>query len=211
MGTQLETTTSTLFGKTRRAILALLFGRPDEEFHLRDLIRLTGAGHGAAHRELKQLHEMGLVTRRQLGNLTLYQINHSSSVYPELRSLVLKTAGAPAVLSGALAPVMDRIGVAFIYGSVARGAETSTSDLDVMLIADLTLDDVVPLLLESQEDLGREINPTIVTAAELRRRLRLGDGFFRRVIEGPKLFFVGDDDELNRLAAEGLAARADAD
>lgn len=200
-----------LFGSTRRAILALLFGRPDMQFHLRDLVRLTGVGQGAAHRELRQLHGLGIVTRRQLGNLTLYGLNRASPIYAELRSLILKTTGAPAVLGKALEPLAARIDVAFIYGSVARGAETSASDLDLMLVGDLTLDEVVPLLLDAQQDLGREINPTILTATQMEDRLRRGDGFVRRVMEAPKLFVLGGDDELGRLAEFRVAGHADPD
>jgi len=44
-----------LFGDTRRAILALLYGHADEQFYLRDLVRRTETGPWAAQRELKQL------------------------------------------------------------------------------------------------------------------------------------------------------------
>jgi hypothetical protein len=36
-----------LFGKSRRAVLALLYSHPDESFYLRQLIRSTGLGTGA--------------------------------------------------------------------------------------------------------------------------------------------------------------------
>src|SRR5208337_5330774 len=115
-----------LFGDTRRAILALLYGHADEEFYLRDLVRRTETGLGAAQRELKQLADAGLVLRVRRGNQVYYQANSANPIFSELKGILTKTAGIRDVVQQALQPVADRVQVAFIFGSVAKGVEKAS-------------------------------------------------------------------------------------
>ena len=94
MGTTHEVISDALFGGAQRAVLSLLFCRPDEEFYLREIIRAAGVGQGAVQRELKRLVASGLVTRRVRGRQVHFRANPDSPVYKELRGLLLKTAGA---------------------------------------------------------------------------------------------------------------------
>jgi hypothetical protein len=57
-----------LFGQTRRAILALLYGHPGQSYYLRQLVRSAGLGLGAAQREVKRLSE-GIFRTRRLRSL----------------------------------------------------------------------------------------------------------------------------------------------
>jgi len=93
-----------LFGKTRRAVLGLVLTRPDESFHLRQIVRTTGAGLGPVQRELRQLTDADLVLREQRGNQTLYRANPESPIYPELRALIIKTVGLVDIVREALPP-----------------------------------------------------------------------------------------------------------
>ena len=126
-----DTLSMTLFGKTRRAVLSLLYGHADESFYLRQIARIARVGLGAAQREVKQLSDAGILHRVVRGRQVYYQANRHCPVFGELKSLVLKTAGAAAVIQAALAPLADRIRAAFLYGSTAHGGEqkgaTSTS------------------------------------------------------------------------------------
>lgn len=194
-----------LFGKTRRAVLSLLFCHPDEAFHLREIVRLTGAGQGAVQRELERLARAGLIIRRQKGNLVLHQANRCSPVFAELQSLMLKTAGLADPLRNALAPVADRIRVAFVYGSVARGEATPDGDVDVLIVGKVTLAEVAPLVRQAEDRIGREVNVAIYPETEFQAKSRSGHAFLSRVLEGPKIFLVGDADELERMAGKGLA------
>lgn len=86
----------TLFGKTRLAILTLLYGHADEVFYLRQIVRMTGAGLGAAQRELKQLTEAGIIRRIEYSRQVDYQANQKCPVFEELKKLLVATsAGAP--------------------------------------------------------------------------------------------------------------------
>lgn len=199
MGTPVEVISDALFGEARRAVLALLFGRPDEEFYLREVIRAAGVGQGAVQRELKRLVAAGLVLRRVRGRQVHFRANPDSPVYDELRGLLLKTAGAVEVLRSALASLSDRVRFAFIYGSVARGDERRQSDIDLMVVGDVSLGEVVKCLGPAQERLGREVNPTVYSEEEFRSRAAAGRHFIRRVMAGGKVYVVGNEHDAGSL------------
>ena len=196
---------STLFGKTRRAVLALLFCHSERSYYLREIARLAGVGRGAVQRELGRLVQAGLVTRSRRGNLVLFQANRETPVFAELRGLMIKTAGVADVLRRALSSLADRIVVAFVYGSMARGEETAGSDVDVMVIGEAGFREVCAALREAQQELGREVNPTVYSADEAREKIAGGQHFVSAVLRDPKVFLIGDEDELGRLAQQELA------
>jgi DNA-binding transcriptional ArsR family regulator len=114
-----------LLGASRTAILAALLLRPDEEVHVRELARATGISPGTLHRELRALSKLALLTRREIGRQVFYSANRASAVFPELAGLLRKTVGIADLLRAALAPLVDHIRVAFVYGSMAAGTAVS--------------------------------------------------------------------------------------
>lgn len=197
-----------LFGRTRRAILGLLYGHPDEAYYLRQLVRLAGLGLGAAQREVKRLAEAGIIRRTVRGRQVYYQANPECPLFGELKSLVVKTAGAADLLRDGLASLAGRIRVAFIYGSVAGLKQKSGSDVDLMVIGDVSFGDVVAALGAAQELLHREINPTVYSPAEFKRKLKARQHFLSSVLKTEKVFVMGDQHELARLGPVRLAHRA---
>lgn len=194
-----------LFGRTRTAILSLLYGHPDESFYLRQLVRETGAGNGAIQREVRQLSDAGLILRKLAGRQVFYQANRKSPVFSELRGLLLKTAGVRDVLREALAPFKDRIHVAFVYGSIATQKDRAQSDVDLMIVGDVELDEVVVRLEDSQKQLRREINPSVYRAGEFQSKMASGNHFLNSVLRSKKLFIAGNENELGKLSAKRLA------
>jgi len=201
-----DTIATTLFGRTRRNVLALLFGRPDEDFYLREVVRHTGAGMGAVQRELAALTEAGLISRRPRGKHVYFQANRRSPVFDELRGLIDKTAGVADVVRAALQVLRDEglIETAFIYGSVATGKQGPESDVDLMIIGEARISDLVPALRVAQDRLGREINPTVFRLSEIQERLRARDHFISRTFERPKIMLIGSDDDIEQLARTTL-------
>lgn len=197
-----------LFGQTRRVILAMLYGHPDEAYYLRQLARSTGAGLGAVQREIKRLTEAGIVTRSVRGRQVFYQANPDCPVFAELKGLVVKTTGVADVLRTALAPLAGRIQLAFIYGSVARLAQKSASDVDLMAVGGVSFGEIISALTAAQETLAREVNPTVYSGAEFKAKLRAGHHFLTSVVRREKMFLIGDEHELARLGAKRLAQRA---
>ncbi|MBU2478244.1 MAG: nucleotidyltransferase domain-containing protein [Gammaproteobacteria bacterium] len=193
------------FGAYRRQVLGLLLLHPDESFHLREIARATNTQPGTLRRELAQLADAGVLGREKVGNLVRYQADRACPIYEELRGILKKTAGVVDVLREALLPLRDRIAVAFIYGSVARGDERRASDIDVMVVGDVPFEDVVGALHACQTELRREVNPNVYGVAEFKRKARGKDAFLVRVLKEPKLYVQGADDDIGKLAANRKA------
>lgn len=191
-----------LFGAVRREVLALLLGRPDERFYLREILRAAGGGSGAVQRELRQLVDAGLVEREASGHQVYFSANRAAPIFSDLQAIVEKTGGAVDVLRASLASLLRRrrIEVALIYGSVASGRKTARSDVDLLIVGDVALADIVPVLRTAEARLGREVNPTVYPVKEFRDKVRSGAPFLKRILAGPRLFVAGDDRDLGRLA-----------
>ena len=186
-----------LFPAVRQRVLAVLFGSPDRSFYANELIALARSGTGAVQRELASLLAAGLITVRDQGNQRHYQANAASPVFAELRGLVLKTVGLADVLRAALAPLEDQVAAAFVYGSVARQQDTAASDVDVLIVSDaLGYAEVFGALEGAAQTLGRTINPTLYTRAELARRRAQDNAFVTRVLDQPRIWLMGDEEVL---------------
>lgn len=197
-----------LFGGTRQAALAVLLLEPDSAFHLRALARRTGSHPGTLLRELDKLSSAGLLLRREQGNQVLYQAERHHPLFQDLASIFRKTHGVAATLRQALAPVRERIRVALIFGSVARGTETAGSDIDLLLIGTLGFDELIRLLHPVQQVLGREINPVLYSAPEFRARIERGEAFARNVLMQTAVYLEGGPDDLAELAVDQAPAGA---
>jgi predicted nucleotidyltransferase len=199
-----------LFTPAQQKLLALLFVRVDEALHFNEILRLTGMGSASLQRELRRLTEAGLVLSQRVGNARQFRPNKDSPVYPELHALVQKTLGLVGVLRTALAALLPAPCVAFVYGSVARGDEHAASDVDLMLIgAPVSYGTLLSALVPAQQALGRPINPTPYTPEEFFKRYQEQQHFLMRVLEQPKIFILGDNDELRRLGEPGQHPQAE--
>lgn len=186
-----------LFTHTQQRVLALLFGQPQRSFTVSELIAATGAGSGAVQREVAKLADSGLLTVQPQGNQKRYRANPAAPIHDELVGIVQKTVGLAEPLREALAPLADRILAAFVYGSVAKRSDTAASDIDLMIVSDtLGYAEVMLALHPLIERMGREINPTLYSRAELAQRLHAGNAFATRVLEQPQLWLMGDKDVL---------------
>ena len=186
-----------LFSGLQQRLLAVLFGQPDRSFYGNELLRLTGTGRGALQRELEKLVSADLVTVTPVGNQKHYQANAAAPIFAELRGIVMKTLGLADVLRTALNAVADRIELAFVFGSVAKGTDIATSDIDLMVVTEtLTYADLFEGLAAAEQVLGRKVNPTLYTSAALAEKVRTENNFVLRVLSQPKIFLIGAEDEL---------------
>ena len=200
-----EDISQTLFGKTRRAVLSLLYSHVDEAFYLRQIVRVAGVGLGAVQRELKLLSDAGIIQRIVRGRQVYYQANPQCPVFGELKALVIKTVGIAAIVQAALAPLADRIRIAGIYGSIARSEEHRGSDVDLLVVGKVTFAEIVSALDQAQKTINREINPTVYPVDEFQSKLSAGHHFLSTIVEKPMFFLFGDKRELARLAKKRLA------
>lgn len=196
--------TDLLFGSYRKKVLSQLLLHPDQDYHVRELARLTGTAPGTLHKELARLAAAGLLQRKAQGNQVRYQANRQCPVFPELASLLRKTTGAADVIAQALKGLEPPL--ALIFGSVASGTETAASDVDVLVVTAQSFADVVRALYPAQLDLGREINPVVYDAPEFQRLVQDKNSFVLNLLAGPHIFLIGTNHDLGELAGHPAVA-----
>jgi predicted nucleotidyltransferase len=189
---------SALFGKSRLAILCLLYLNAERRYYLRQIVNTTQLGMGAIQRELRLLANAGLILREREGRQVYYHANRECPIFEELKAILVKTAGLADVLRDRLRFLADRCRVAFIYGSFAQGTDNTESDVDVVVIGNVTFAEVSDALGDLQSDLGREVNPTVYGAVEFKKKT--STPFVASILRKPKVFLIGDENELARLA-----------
>jgi len=137
-----------------------------------------------------------VLRRNEVGRQVFYAANRECPVFEELAGLLRKTAGLVDVVRDALHSLNDRIDAAFIDGSMASGRQSSRSDVDVMIIGELPFADAVRALAPAQDELRREVNPTVMNLTEFKRKRRAKDSFVTEVWKSPKLWVIGGEREL---------------
>jgi len=187
-----------LSSKIRAEIFRIFFGVRDDELHMREIERRSGFTTGTVQQELKKLHRLGLIKKRRDGNRLYYQANKEHPLYSDIRNIILKTIGLVDIIQDKLKQARD-IKIAFVFGSIARHDEKAQSDVDLMIIGKLGLRKVIALLSGISEKIGREINPHVMTVDEYRRRASQGEHFISRILQEPKIFIVGNENELKEM------------
>jgi len=189
-----------LSSKIRAEIFRILFGVvPDASLHMREIERRTGFAIGTVQTELKKLQRLDIISRIKDGNRVYYRANIAHPLYPEIRTLVLKTSGLADVIKEALRNEKN-IQTAFVFGSFARHEEKAGSDVDLMVIGDIGLRKLTGLLTDTSGKIGREINPHIFAKKEFVKRKKERDHFLNQVLESAKIFIIGTEDDLTEMA-----------
>ena len=196
-----------MFSPYRRQLLANLLLRPDEQFHVRELERMTGISAGSLHRELKAMAESGLLLREKVGNQVFYRANPHCTIYEEVAAIFRKTMGMASLLQNALSGLAGKIQVAFVFGSMASGQQKAGSDIDVCVLGNVSLLEVVTALSSARETLRRELNPVVMTAKTFAEQSVKQDRFVARVRSEPKVFVIGGEDELAKLVEDWTTGR----
>ncbi len=199
---------SLLLGSYRQKVLALLLLHPEQHYHVREIARLTGTSAGTLHKELARLAHAGVLIRDEVGNQVRYGANRQCPIFPELAGILRKTAGLADVLREALAGFNERIALALVFGSVARGEEGPRSDVDVLLVGEIGFAEVVRALHEAQARISREINPVVLSPAEFRQKTSVGDAFLVEVLGNEKLYLMGDEHDLGKLVGDSTPGAA---
>lgn len=193
----MNTLSQILSSRTRAEIFKLLFGTKEEELHIREIQRRSGLNDRTIRQELGKLLKLDLVMDRKDSNRVYYRANKSNPLYPDIKNLVLKSIGLVDVLKDALKD--KRIQIAFVFGSISEGKETSGSDVDLFVIGTLGMRDVSALLSGAAHKIGRDINSHVMSGNEFKKRLEAKEHFLNSVINSSKLFVVGAEDDLKPM------------
>lgn len=189
-------------------ILAELLVRSGQEpLYRGELARRLGVSPSSLLRPLRAMAATGILVASKRGREVLYGPDPTNPLIPELTGLLRKTRGLLDVLREALEPLHERIAFAFVYGSMAAGTERPGSDVDLFVVGDATLGDLSPALAEPQRVLGREVNAVAYSLGDLRSKAKSKSHFVRSVLDKPRLFIVGTEDDLG-AATRGRAGGA---
>ena len=197
INTHMNTLADLLSSRVKAEVFRLLFGTVDQELHVREIERRSGLADATVRQELKRLTRLGVIELRRDGNRTYYHASTSHPLYSDIRNMVLKTSGLVDVLREALD--YSGIRLAFVFGSPARGDGKANSDLDLMVIGTITLRQLGKLLSGVATKLGREINRHVLTPEEFAKRRTTREHFITTVLGEPRLFVIGNEDELKAM------------
>lgn len=183
--------------KTCAEILRILFDGQGKEYYLRALLKLTDCSLTALQKEIKSLVEMDLISARLDGNRIYYCANQRHPLFWDLKNIVEKTTGAIFLLQSKLKD--ERIEYAFIFGSIAKGEEKAESDIDLLIIGEISMREISKLLFGLQEKIGRDINPHIYKKSEFVSKMKKRDHFILNIMKSPKKGVIGNMNELEGL------------
>lgn len=185
-----------LFGSRVRAkILGWFFTHVEESYFVRQLAILLDEDPTNLSREMAKLESLGILKSVRHGNLKQFHVDHECSFFNEMKGLVLKTSGAAGQIRGALQGLKG-VTFAFIYGSYAKGKEAIHSDVDVIIVGEIDMDELDNLILDLDKKLGRTINYLVYTSEEFSSKRKAKDSFLKNVMAGPKIMLIGHDDDL---------------
>jgi predicted nucleotidyltransferase len=183
-----------VLGRARAAILSELYGRPDAELHLRELIRRTDLAPRTVSVEVAHLIALDLLRERRSGMQRYISANTAHPAFSALAELIGVTHIRMALTRAIEADPRIRLGL--LFGSAARGQERAHSDIDLLVVGDLELGDLLVLLAPVQERLRREINPVLMSLDEFAARRGVGEHFVTHVLNSKPVLLVGSPDEL---------------
>lgn len=182
--------------KTRVHILEELLLNPGNEYHIREMARIVEATPIYVQKELKNLESLGLLVNRKKGNMVLYKLHTKSPIAEDLKRIFLKTES----IGQAIMKELDtkEIKFAFIFGSFAKGIETQTSDVDLLIVGDVSDNDVLRSISKTERRIGREINYILWTEEEFLEKAKKKIPLIKEILKTPVIMIVGNEDELKR-------------
>jgi len=191
---------SILFTEYRSKVLGLILLHPGQKYYLREIARMTNTVPGTLKRELDKLVEAGILEFEKSGHQHYYSANRNSPIFEDLANILRKTSGLVDIIKSSLTTLSKNIDSAFIFGSMASGAESEGSDIDIMVVGMIDFEEVVSVLYPLQKTLAREINPKVFRSSEWLQLLKEKNSFIRDVMSKPRLFVIGTQQDLDHLA-----------
>jgi predicted nucleotidyltransferase len=183
--------------KARVEILKLFLFNPENSFYQRQISTITHQPIRGVQREVVKLQTLGIIEKSIQGNRIYYKLNRKCPIFQELKSILFKSVGITDVLRNNIKG--EGIEIAFIYGSYARGEEGLLSDIDLMVIGDISSKELSGILSKPKKELMREINYAVFAPKEFIVKIRQKDHFLTSLLKEKKIFIVGDENEFKRF------------
>jgi len=172
-------------------ILSLFFQDPGKEYYMREIAKILKKEPGYFQAHLNSLVKDGILKDEKKGPLRYFSLNKSHPLYNEVKTIISKTLGIESKLRK-IVNEFEELVCAFIFGSVARNAENSFSDIDLMLIGEVNEDLLAALLSEAEFHLKREVNYQVYSKAEFKKKLKNKNEFIVKILKEPKIILKGN-------------------
>jgi len=183
------------FTKNQTLVLELFFNDPGKSYYLREIGRIIGKKPGVFQKDINKLVESGILLSEFQANSRFFRLNKNYSLYREIKSVFLKTVGVEGRLKKLLSGLED-VKIAFIFGSYAKNKEDSFSDIDLMIMGDPDEDSFVGEISKLEKRINREINYHIFSKKDLKDKIKKKNSFIKGILSGPKIFLIGNKNEL---------------
>jgi uncharacterized protein len=180
-------------------VLAIFLSHPKEELYQSYIVESTGCALIQVQRALKRIEETGLINKTKSGNRFYYKANEKHPAFENIKQALFKTVLFGDLLKNALKTMKKKIQFCFIYGSLAIGSESYSSDIDLFIMGDLGLRDIAHILSEIGNDLKREINPTVYSEKELKKKIKEKNPFIKEIMRSPKIWLIGDEYDFKKM------------
>jgi len=175
---------------TRRKLLQYYFANQSHSHYVRELARLLEVDPTNLSRELGSLATEGLFIANRRGNQLYYELNRGYPFFKEYCALIRSRLGVAETLKSVFEEFRS-ITTVILYGSTASGREDSHSDIDVLIIGDVKLEDIADTLAKLERQLGREVNPVIYSMGEYRRKNKANDPLLMSIFSSKYEILIG--------------------
>ncbi len=181
--------------KARRKILELFFHHPKENFYLRRIVREVNEEVNAVKRELDILSEAKVLLKEKRLNKIFYSLNKNYIFYDEFTRIFAKTT----LLNQLVQKNISKIGkTKFVVMSkvLAKDEPMKKDEIYVMFVGFIVVPEVELIMQKVDEELGKEINYTVMTEEEFTFRKKSNDPFIWRFLRQPKIMLIGSEEDL---------------
>jgi len=198
-----------LFGSFARAqILKLFLFNPEEKYYIRELARRLKLQVNSVRRELDNLEKFGILVsgdnigspeelpvdparRRATGEKEkkYYKANADFVLHEEIKSLIVK---AQVLYGRDFIDKLKKAGNAKLLVLTGKFVNNPDSPVDLLIVGRFNKRKLLKLIRELENDLGREINFTVMDAKEFKYRRDITDVFLYNILEGKKIVAVDE-------------------
>lgn len=176
-----------MFSESMQKVLGLVIAQPERSFTLNELLKHAGGGRGHLQSKIDQLIGIGVLEEGpRRARQRCIKVNKSFLLYPELRSMALKSFAMAEPLRAALKPFEHDITEAFVFGSVAKGTDTHLSDIDLIVVGQAPFMELTSALYDLEIKLGRPVHLSLYASEEW-AHLRASDPVLMQIAGSEKI------------------------
>jgi len=151
------------------------------------------------YKEEKNLTSLGIVNEDKRGRVTLVSVNKKLPYFSELKGLIAKTAGLAELTRSALSELKG-VKYALVYGSFARGEESESSDVDILIVGNVDEEQILKAISRIEERAGREINYILWSEHDFKKRAKGRHNLLADIAREPVIMLIGEESEFRRTA-----------